>query len=230
MTAQTLPNSGLVAGYTDAEDGWGEAMNANLRALDALVQLRVVDKDLTAPPGSPVAGQVYIVGAAATGAWAGQEGKLAIWCVGDDITSAWMFVTPKSGWEAWVIDEAVRYRYSAAWAPVPSSGGGSTGMDWIAERTSNYQPVLSDANKGLPFNLASIIVCSVPTDAEVAFPAGTTLVLYQAGAGVLTVVPNSGVTVRKRGGGTLALAGQYGMASLTKRAANEWILTGDLAA
>ena len=49
--------------------------NEALRALDALVHLMVLDKDLSAPPGSPTAGDRYIVGAGPTGAWSGQAGN-----------------------------------------------------------------------------------------------------------------------------------------------------------
>lgn len=231
MTAQALPNSGLTAGFTDAEDGWGESMNTNLRVLDALVNLRVEDKDLTAPPGSPVAGQVYIVGAGATVAWAGQAGKLAIWCVGDDITSAWMFVTPKSGWRAWVIDESADYRYTAgAWVLVPSGGGGgSTPITWN-EKNDHYTLGLADAENGVVLNAATGKDVSVPVASTVAFPTGTTIVLYQEGDGLLTVVANSGVTIVKRGGGPLVAAGKYALLTLVKRASNTWILSGDLAA
>lgn len=123
MTAQILPNAALSAGYLDAEPGWGAGMNKNMRTLDALTQARVVDKDLTAPPGSPTAGVMYIVAAGATGAWAGQAGKLALWQVGDDLASAWLFITPKAGWRVYVIDEAVRYEYTgAAWAALTADG------------------------------------------------------------------------------------------------------------
>ena len=116
MTAITLPNSGLAAGYVNEESGWGAGMNANLRALDALVQARVIDKDLSAPPASPTSGALYIVGAAPTGAWAGNAGKLALWQAGDDLTAAWRFITPKSGWLVFVVDENQYYRYDgAAW-------------------------------------------------------------------------------------------------------------------
>jgi hypothetical protein len=41
--------------------------NEALRLLDGLVQLSVLDRDLTAPPGSPADGDRYIVGSGATG-------------------------------------------------------------------------------------------------------------------------------------------------------------------
>lgn len=120
MTAITLPNSGLKAGFVIAETGWSDEMNRNLRTLDALINLQVKDKDLATPPGSPVSGDVYIVGAAATGAWATHEGHLAVWAIGDDIVAGeWSFVVPKVTWEAYVVDETATYRHSgSAWVKV----------------------------------------------------------------------------------------------------------------
>ena len=85
--------------------------NEALRKLDILVQMSVLDKDLTAPPGAPSDSDSYIVAAGATGAWAGHDGKIAAWQDG-----AWMFYTPREGWLAWVADEDRLYaRNGAAW-------------------------------------------------------------------------------------------------------------------
>src|SRR5690606_37470451 len=76
-------------------------------------QARAVDKDLDAPPGSPTAGTMYIVAADATGDWAGQDGRLALWTAGDDLDDpAWLFVAPKAGWRVYVVDEALWYRFT----------------------------------------------------------------------------------------------------------------------
>ncbi len=86
-------------------------VNDALSALDSVVQLAVLDRDLAAPPGSPVEGDRYLVAASPTGAWAGQAGKIAAWQAG-----AWNFRTPRNGWMAWVLDEALPVFYEAgAW-------------------------------------------------------------------------------------------------------------------
>lgn len=74
--------------------------NQALVTLDALVQLAVKDRDLTAPPGSPAEGEAWIVGASASGAWAGEDHHVAAWQNG-----GWAFYTPNEGWLAWVEDE-----------------------------------------------------------------------------------------------------------------------------
>lgn len=74
--------------------------NEALRALDALVQLAVLDRNLSAPPPAPADGDRYIAAADASGAWAGRAGCIAAWQDG-----GWAFFEPKSGWICFVIDE-----------------------------------------------------------------------------------------------------------------------------
>jgi hypothetical protein len=74
--------------------------NEALRLLDAIVQLSVRDRDLTAPPGTPSDGDRYIVAASATGVWAGHAGEIAVHQDG-----AWDFHVPHEGWCCWVEDE-----------------------------------------------------------------------------------------------------------------------------
>lgn len=119
MTTPKLQMPELVVGQAGKELTHNQA----LAVLDQLAQAVVVDKDLTAPPGSPANGSMYIVAASATGAWSGQSGKLAYWLA---TVAAWTFITPADGWSVWVTDEAVRYeRKAGAWA-VSSGGSGMT--------------------------------------------------------------------------------------------------------
>lgn len=114
MPGTALQNIGLLHGYANGENGWGADMNANLRMLDCLIQGTVIDRDLATPPGSPAAGNTYIVAASPTGAWSGHATHIARYS-----GTAWEFYTPKAGWEMWVVDEGVKARFLAgAWAPV----------------------------------------------------------------------------------------------------------------
>ncbi|HEV7717585.1 MAG TPA: DUF2793 domain-containing protein [Arsenicitalea sp.] len=74
--------------------------NEAIRALDTLVQLVIVDRDLAGPPASPADGACYIVAASATGAWAGKSTQIAAFQDG-----GWLFYPPNTGWRAWIIDE-----------------------------------------------------------------------------------------------------------------------------
>lgn len=106
----TSPNLGLaylVASQAQKEITHNEALND----LDVLAKLCVKDRDLATPPASPVEGDAYIVAASATGAWAGQSGKIAFYF------SGWKFKTPKAGWLAFVQDEAKLVLYNGtSWA------------------------------------------------------------------------------------------------------------------
>ena len=111
--------------------------NEALRALDAIVQLAVLDKDLAVPPGSPAAGARYIVAPSPTGAWSGQAGKVAAWQ-----DAAWAFYTPREGWLAWVADEATLYIWSgAAWTAFAAGS-----LDEVVEDTTPQLGGDLDAN------------------------------------------------------------------------------------
>ena len=108
--------------------------NEALRALDAVVQLLVLDKDLATPPGSPADGSRYIVAASPTGAWAGNADHIAAWQDG-----AWAFYTPREGWLAWVADEDKLYAFSgSAWVEFAAPGVGAPlwGINATADATN----------------------------------------------------------------------------------------------
>ncbi|WP_288587646.1 DUF2793 domain-containing protein [uncultured Methylobacterium sp.] len=92
--------------------------NEALVGLDTLVQLAVLDKDLTAPPANPAEGDRYLIaGASPTGAWAGWGGRVVRYQDG-----AWRSFPPRPGWLAFVADEADLYTYTGgAWASFRST-------------------------------------------------------------------------------------------------------------
>lgn len=84
--------------------------NAALASIDALMNTGAIDKDLATPPSSPASGDVYIVAASPTGAWAGKAGQVAYY------NSGWKFIVPKEGLRLWLKDEDVYYIYNgSAW-------------------------------------------------------------------------------------------------------------------
>lgn len=85
--------------------------NEALRALDALVMLAVLDRDLAAPPVSPADGDRYIVKAPGAGGFAGKNNQIAL-CDG----GVWTFHAPQPGWTCYVEDEAALVVYDgSAW-------------------------------------------------------------------------------------------------------------------
>lgn len=93
--------------------------------------------------------------------------------------------------------------------------------------TASYTLVITDRSKLVEMNVAGANNLTVPTNASVAFPVGTQILLAQYGAGQTTVVASGGVTIRSDGG-KLKLNAQYAPATLLKIGTNEWYLWGDL--
>lgn len=112
----TTPNLGLTE-WEESQSQPYVTVNTALRVIDCLVQLRILDRDLTEPPADPEEGDCYIPAATATGDWEGHEDDVAMY-----IGGAWVFRTPLVGWKAYVVDEDSDVRYY----------GGSIGWDVIS--------------------------------------------------------------------------------------------------
>ena len=86
--------------------------NEALARLEGAVQIAAEALDATAPPGSPVSGEIWGVGSGASGDWSGADGSLALFTEG-----GWRFVVPGEGWLAWNKDDGALYVHvSGAWA------------------------------------------------------------------------------------------------------------------
>lgn len=70
--------------------------NEALVQLDEIVQLSVLQSDLTDPPQAPQDGDRFIIAANAGGSWTGREGEIAVWRDG-----SWQYQSPKTGWRAY---------------------------------------------------------------------------------------------------------------------------------
>jgi hypothetical protein len=96
--------------------------NEALRALDAVVMLAVLDRDLSAPPGSPAAGARYIVKPTGTAAFAGHDHEVAHF-----VDGGWQFLAPQTGWLCYVVDENTFLIFDgASWARALDAFGGVT--------------------------------------------------------------------------------------------------------
>ena len=106
-------------------------VNEALMRADVLGAARVEDRHLTEPPALPVDGNAHIVGAGATGAWAGHDGDLGLFFNG-----GWVFVAPWEGCTVWVAAERTRVtRVGGAWTQEQSgvSPGGAATMARVVE-------------------------------------------------------------------------------------------------
>lgn len=128
--------------------------NAALNRLDMLVQTIVKDRDLSAPPGSPAEGEVWIVASAATGDWAGQENSLAQY-----IGGGWFFMSPAPGFRAYVEDEALSVIFhGSGWSAVLQISALQIGGDQVV---GTRAAAIADASGG----------ATVDTEARVALNA-----------------------------------------------------------
>lgn len=232
-------------------------VNENTRWLEFFAAGGAIeDRDDTAPPGSPADGEAYLVDATATGLWTGHDGDIALYistawafkepkegmCLyvkDEDLRivydgAAWQNASSSGG--GTYTDEMARDAIGAALV----SGGTvniavSDGSDTITvssgavstQSGTSYTAVLGDANTYIRFTNGSAVSFTIPPNSSVAFPVGTIIEVEQAGAGALSFVAGSGVTVNSRSS-DLTLAGQYAVAFAKKVATDTWTVNGDL--
>lgn len=104
MAERQLPGLGLTGFWTPGGDGWDVGMDANLRMLSAVTQMGVLSK-ATDLPATPTDGQIFIVPSGA------DANKIAI-----RDADAWVLVSPKAGWRAWIADTSKYAHFDgAAW-------------------------------------------------------------------------------------------------------------------
>lgn len=91
--------------------------NEALALLDALAHLAVSARDAATPPATPAEGDRLLVGAAATGAFAGKDFQVATFLAG-----GWTFLSPQAGWRVYVADESRLLVFDGAgWIDVGST-------------------------------------------------------------------------------------------------------------
>ena len=119
-------------------------VNEALVRADALAAGRVERRDLSAPPAAPADGDAFIVGAGATGGWAGQEGALALF-----LNGGWAFVAPWEGAAFWVAAERLRVtRVGGAW--IEGRAAGAAGGAATLGRVVEVDQALSGASTATP--------------------------------------------------------------------------------
>ena len=190
-------------------------VNAALARIDAILNTGAKSRATATPPGSPIAGDVYIVAASPTGAWAGQAGNITFY------DQTWKFITPREGMTLWVNDEDTVYIYD--------------GATWQSQAVVVYATLSGTAHtldgsyvgKTIYFTNAAAITCTLPNSLYIGFQCR----VIQAGAGQVTFSTASGATRRNRSSHTKT-AGQYALCNLevisnAGGAAAEYLLSGD---
>ena len=123
MAITNGPNLGLMIDGALGDPHYAEFMKL-LRWMDGMLMGSAVSATITAEPGAPTNGQVYLLPNTPTGTdWAGNGNKLARY---ETTNSEWEFLTPKEGWEIYVADTNSRWRHDGTnWKFL--NGSGTTG-------------------------------------------------------------------------------------------------------
>ena len=98
-----------------------------------------------------------------------------------------------------------------------------------AQIGTTYTLTLADGFGMVTFENAGAITVTIPTNASVAFPTGTQILLGQKGAGTVTLQGDTGVTVNGTSAGSVAFSAQWGVASAMKIGTDAWWVFGGLA-
>ena len=108
----------------------------------------------------------------------------------------------------------------------------STALTIDPKTGTTYTFVLQDANNELiTANNASAQTYTIPLNSSVAFPIGCQINVIQIGAGQVTFVGASGVTVASNGATSAQpkTRVQYSSATLIKVGTDSWYVVGDIA-
>ena len=108
----------------------------------------------------------------------------------------------------------------------PISGLSST-IIAINSQTSGYVLSLTDQNKLVEMSADTSISVTVPAYSSVSYSTGVQILLVRGGTGDVSVVADSGVTI-KSANSYLSLNNQYSPATLLKVDTDTWYLFGDL--
>ena len=96
----------------------------------------------------------------------------------------------------------------------------------MTQQAADYTLALADAGTVVEGTKGTAQIVTVPPNSSIPFPVGTAIEVVQMGVGQITITPGGGVTLRTPA--TLTSRAQYSSVSLRKRAADEWVVGGDL--
>lgn len=101
----------LLASQSDKHVTFNDAMTH----LDKLIHLCVQSQSLAAPPMAPNEGMNYVIPVGASVAWGSATNDVACF-----VDGGWLFLSPREGWQAWVVDGAHMIRFASGnWSKVP---------------------------------------------------------------------------------------------------------------
>jgi hypothetical protein len=141
--------------------------------------------------------------------------------------------TPSFGWSVPTSSDLVKNGATAIETLGDAIDASFAGLTINAQTGTTYTAVKADGlNAIVTMDNASANTFSIPTDATYNFPIGSTLLVYQKGAGITTIqAVTSGTTTVVSAGAVSAapVLARYKSAAAIKIAANSWIVVGAVA-
>lgn len=118
-----------------------------------------------------------------------------------------------------------------AFTDATQTKAGVPSITTISQKTAAYTlSSLAERDTLIEINSSTGVTLSIPTDASVDYPVGTTLDILQTGTGQVTIAAATPGTTTVNATPGLKLRTQWSSATLMKRAANTWVVYGDLMA
>ena len=133
--------------------------------------------------------------------------------------------TPSEGMVSYLQDFNIVEAYDGAnWHPIDAV------LNVRTAATASFNIAATDAGDLLQVNAtgAGTVVVTVPPDSSLDLPVGVQINVLSIGTATVATAAGTGVTLNGTPG--LVLRAQYSSATLLKRAANTWVVIGDLKA
>ena len=99
----------------------------------------------------------------------------------------------------------------------------------LVTKSATYTLAIADAGGFIQMDVGSANILYVPADSSVDFSVGTSVDVLQIGSGKTQIVAVSPGTTTINSASGFYLRAQWSSATLIKRAANTWVVVGDLA-
>lgn len=99
----------------------------------------------------------------------------------------------------------------------------------LEDEVGSFELALDQRGRYITVTNAAAVTLTIPAEADVDFPVGTSILIEQGGAGQVEVVGDVGVTVNSAGD-KFKTSAQYAVASLIKKGPDTWTLFGNVAA
>jgi hypothetical protein len=117
----------------------------------------------------------------------------------------------------------------AEWVAVASALPQAHQRGIVDSASTSYTLGVNDTGKALVLSNSSSVTLTIPDDSTYEFNIGQTFVVVQNGTGEVSITTEDAATLNSSiATGTVALNGQYAVATLIKIDSDEWVVYGDI--